>query len=1625
MNATSGKAVVALVIAALALAGLLVGTGAVDSVGGIGDALFGENEPQIVMAPHDGPNGQFVVESENGELEVDFTDPGLTRDAQLQFHRVFDLVNEDDETVVVWVTHGNADTIRLYDHDTGRTLSGEANAVSLDPGERVVVSVDVDSRGVTVNDLVTTVTFAAQFDAPFFELDIIDIDDTVAAGQTVTVESEVTNVGTVAGEQEVRLLVDGEVVDSTTVSIDGEGTETVEFAYETDASDIGNRTVAVETDDDSDEREVVVEPAAGSFFDVTIDEIADAIDVGERLTVEATVENVGGAPETQSIELVVDGEVVDERTVELGGPNASTETIELNWTPQEGDEGTDVPIVVRSADDEETAEIDVNAAFVAQASANSYAVSVGSSVELRAERSITPPGVTPTFSWELDGEPLGEGETLSTELSEPGDREITLTMTDGDRTDTDTITINVDDATPPTASLDAETGVGPGESVRFDASGSSDNVDIESYEWDFGDGTTGEGERPTHTYDEPGRYTVTVTVVDTSGNEATATERIVVESPRGTLSSDELDFGEVGTGSSSVTTVEVENTGTTPLEMENIRITGSDSFDLIGDAGDGELTVAPGDTRSIDVAFSPTADGTESATLDFESNDPNELGPVSLTGVGIEGDLEPIDSTVEFGDVSVSDREQRTVTVENVGNDAVEITDAGLTGPDANDFDIVDGGAATIEPGETHDLTVAFEPTVGGDRRANLRVVSADSTVTVALRGTGAAPQMRLSPTEVTFSTIGVGDRTRTTVDVRNVGVETLKIDEAIIGGADPDQFRVADETVPETVAPGETESFELWFDPDVDGDHSASLTVGSNDPRPAQEIPITGSAVGAEIGIDRETLDFGKTELDETVFLDITVRNREDSPADLTIEESEIVSGDTDVFFIESGGGPTTLAPGESEIITVGFTPDQIGPQSAQMRIFSDAGNRPVINVWLSNTRSYILVRETENVNIEGYNLVDGDSHDVNVSTPRGEGEAAEFQELNFTNARGGNFEMDISHGNRPFGPSFDAVGESAAQYVELDHRETDPDSTFTGTGIRYRVSKATVPADAGPDDVALYRWNEDAGEWTDLRDRAELVEETPRHYVYEIETPGFSQFVTAVPAQDDTGGGTTPPGDGTGGGSSGPSGDEGGSSSEDGESSIRTDVEFGGDDSEFSTRTVSRDEIIELDEAMTDEPPRALIHPRRGEPLDADRTVTIDGEQRTLSANRTRVMLANEPAVLSGERSTISSGEAITSRDRMVGAIEINVPANRRNDPATVRFSMDRGRFGDSDPESATIGHLTDDGWELLSTEVGESTDEEVVLTAETPGFSVFAVFADPQVQYEWTLPDGSTARGPVLNHTFAEPGLYEVELTVSDAFGRVSTTTYQVLANDVPEATIEVVEREGETTTLAADVGNEIGDTNVTWTFPDGTEATGTEVTQELADGEHEITLHVIDEYGAESETQETIAVGPAWAAVGAAADSLNVSLEFMLQLSMVALVGGAIALGYRRFPWRVFASTRRRRPEITVFESPTANTAVGRFVIEAFEVESGGSDLEAITIEAIDDDDRTVIQKRIDASGMQTYTASPETLIAPPGAGFDREGRYTIRVKASDESGRSVKRHASVATAESDDESIDNG
>lgn len=132
------------------------------------------------------------------------------------------------------------------------------------------------------------------------------------------------------------------------------------------------------------------------------------------------------------------------------------------------------------------------------------------------------------YSWNWgDGTAAGTGMNAAHTYAKAGTYTITLTVTD-DRgaTATKTGTVTVTHGAPTAVFSLVPNGLG----ISVDGSSSTADDDATlSYAWDWGDGTAaGSGKTATHTYAKAGSYTVKLTVTDSLGRTATASQQAAI-----------------------------------------------------------------------------------------------------------------------------------------------------------------------------------------------------------------------------------------------------------------------------------------------------------------------------------------------------------------------------------------------------------------------------------------------------------------------------------------------------------------------------------------------------------------------------------------------------------------------------------------------------------------------------------------------------------------------------------------------------------------------------------------------------------------------------------------------------------------------------------------------------------------------------------------------------------------------------------------------------------------------------------------------------------------------------------------------------------------------------------------
>jgi PKD repeat protein len=140
-------------------------------------------------------------------------------------------------------------------------------------------------------------------------------------------------------------------------------------------------------------------------------------------------------------------------------------------------------------------------------------------------------GAIVSYSWDFgDGTAAASGPTPSHAYANGGTYLVRLTVTvSGGQVDTMTSSITVADE-PPTAGFTiGESAPEAGQTVLFDGTSSADpDGTISAYAWNFGDGVHASGATPTHRYAAPGTYTVTLTVTDSGGQHASASQPVTV-----------------------------------------------------------------------------------------------------------------------------------------------------------------------------------------------------------------------------------------------------------------------------------------------------------------------------------------------------------------------------------------------------------------------------------------------------------------------------------------------------------------------------------------------------------------------------------------------------------------------------------------------------------------------------------------------------------------------------------------------------------------------------------------------------------------------------------------------------------------------------------------------------------------------------------------------------------------------------------------------------------------------------------------------------------------------------------------------------------------------------------------
>ena len=458
--------------------------------------------------------------------------------------------------------------------------------------------------------------------------------------------------------------------------------------------------------------------------------------------------------------------------------------------------------------------------------------------------------------------------------------------------------------------------------------------------------------------DKPGQYLAQLVVSNGLNPSLPATVLITAAAsgPNLVLSPSTLNFGNQPVGTTSNQKgVTITNTGTTSVQVTSFLLSGLNAREFTLRAAGFPLTVPPNGAVILSVTFTPSAEGTRSASIAFYDSTGGFPHGIALLGTG--GTSAPMvqltPPSLSFADQSVgTSSASRSITVTNIGNANLQITGTTIGGSDfafAPSFTPPSAASPiNLAANASTSIPVIFKPTSTGQRSANLSITdnASDSPQLASLSGNGTPAQLSsitVTPSSITFPDQAVGNSSApSSITVTNNSTGALQITGLTFSGANAGDFSTTS-TAPVTLpANGGSAIVPVTFKPSAIGARSATLTIADNSGGSANNVSLSGNGAGNTpppgISVNPNPLDFQNQAVGVASSpRQITVTNGNSTSTNISLSMAGVNAGE---FSIKTARAFSVAAGGSSNISVV-FTPQDTGARSALIIVSDDTGGQ------------------------------------------------------------------------------------------------------------------------------------------------------------------------------------------------------------------------------------------------------------------------------------------------------------------------------------------------------------------------------------------------------------------------------------------------------------------------------------------------------------------------------------------------------------------------------------------------------------------------------------------------------------------------------------------------------------
>jgi len=395
-----------------------------------------------------------------------------------------------------------------------------------------------------------------------------------------------------------------------------------------------------------------------------------------------------------------------------------------------------------------------------------------------------------------------------------------------------------------------------------------------------------------------------------------------------------FNFGSVVDGQTKSQNFTLTNTGSASLTVSQLGISGA-GYSVSGLST--PSTLAVGGSATFSAVFAPTSAGSLGGTVTISSSAPGSPATVALSGVGVAASvtLSASPNSVAFGSVNAGSSSSKSVTLTNSGNVNVTISQLTVSSKDTSTSGVTI--PVTLTPGQSQTLNVNFSPTAAETVSGNITVSTTQgSSAVISVSGTGVQAALSMTPSSASFGNVTVGSTNSQTIQLTNTGNGVLTITQASVTGSG---FATNGLTLPLSISPGLSSTFNAECQPTAAGSVSGSITIVSNAVGSPSVVSLSGTGVAATelLTFSGNTFSFGNVDTGSSSTQTETITNTGNS----NVQISQIaVSGAG--YSLSGASTPITLTPSQKLTFSVIFSPATVGSLSGIVTVSSNATGSP-----------------------------------------------------------------------------------------------------------------------------------------------------------------------------------------------------------------------------------------------------------------------------------------------------------------------------------------------------------------------------------------------------------------------------------------------------------------------------------------------------------------------------------------------------------------------------------------------------------------------------------------------------------------------------------------------------------